>query len=492
MNAGEQIFDCTLSSLSGLCQELTAEGLPLALTEPLPDRFFLTILSQWNQKRPILLWLCECFARSLAIVTEDSSQLAIVTKAQFLIFSYAGILIQTPDLFPQSALVSAKGQMLFCDLLAKTETKFLSCAFVKGLVERWQAEGKDELQAVILEPIFHGAFDWMQQQRLGMGSELANCFKTLSLLLSFRESAVELFANSEIWLPQSPLALGRHLFGPLLSIGLEGAHSSSFAVSDEKPVVPLEGAFYFARSWFTQFHGSLTELFLGVARIDKGALISFIVQVLALNVDRVKMKYDAERVSSDWLILNLNAVMLRLCQPIVKAGTFEKIDPLFYTHAQHVADVMTSTKFNLSEAEFKELYNPSYSAGLSFSTLLFFLTVEFFRVGIVRMANNLMADLKEMMDIKNNVLPQLRSQLLSTAPGNPLRRMIEANIAKYKAKIDSTLSMKLKLDVFFQNESFLQEIWAFLALRMRWMLSLQRDQFITLPERFDCLTERFD
>jgi ubiquitin conjugation factor E4 B len=485
MNVGEQIFGCTLSSLPDLCEELTAEGVPLIVTESLLDRFFLSILSQWDQKRPILLWLCECFSRSISLDTQDieEKQREILKKAQFLIFSYSGMLIQTPDLFPQSEPVLAKGHLLFCDLLAKTGNKFLSLSFVQGLVKRWQAEGKEELHDVILEPIFHGAHQWMQEQQLIMGSELSGCFKMLNLLFSFRELTVECMENSALWLPQSPLALGRCIFGPLLEIGLDAKGSSSpFAISNEKPVVPLEGAFYFARSFFTQFHSTLGELFLTVARIHKEALITFMVRVLTLNGDRVKMNYERERVSSDWLLLNLNAVMLRLCQPIIKAGAFEKIDPLFYTHTTHIHDVLTSTKFHLSEAEFKEIYDPSNSSGLSFSNLLFFLTSEFFRVAIVRMANNMMADIKEMMEIKNNSLPHFRNLLLQGPNDIFHRRRIEALIAQNNAKIDATLSMKLKMDVFFGNESFVQEIWSFLAFRMKWMLSLQRDQFITLPE----------
>ena len=362
------------------------------------DRFVIALLSCYSLKKPIFLFLIECFNRAVKETDENLKE-----KVLFLIFSYAGLVLQNAEMFPQSAEVLQKGDMLFCDILYKTKDKHITKSFMDGLLNRWEG---DDVESVLIEPIFSGLLSLCRTLQISdIDFNQQNIYSLFELLLSYN-NLFALYLESSLFLPNctskqfelsNPLAMLCTIF-----ITNPKTIESYFAIKNEKPAVNLENSVFTFRSLFYSHHSFLFKFFNSLVRINRNKVIEFFSRILYVGKDFVKLHYDKESVCSDGLVFNLNVVLLKLCEPFLQNETkLGLITFDFYRFEAHlIPDSLTSTKLNATEQEFVNSRDSLLStkggnvnSSVNFISQAFFLCIEFFRIAIVRVMNELFDEL---------------------------------------------------------------------------------------------------
>lgn len=150
-----------------------------------------------------------------------------------------------------------------------------------------------------------------------------------------------------------------------------------------------------------------------------------------INRNRGKMRFDHKQVSSDGFMVNLNFVMLKMCEPIIKKNMLNKLDPRYFLirKSQQYTTWEDSTRLSCDANELKEYTDALYNHGdkdmecksneevppnvsFGFTTEIFCLTLESLHLGFSCVYNEVMR------------LQQHISRMQREARANPMAAMM--------------------------------------------------------------------
>lgn len=418
------------------------------------------------------------------------------SSAQHLLLSYAGLVLGNPEMFPQSKEALSKGNTLFVDILLKTGNRFITAEFVDALVHRWQ---DDDIQDVLLDPIFSGLTKVLIGQQLRAESKFDSVFELFSTLISFR-SLFSAFINSSSWIPQE-LKANEFEFHNALSLIARvwllnepklAIVKKYIQVENERVVNNLQDAHSTLRAMTGPFQDDLFKLIYSLVKLNREQVIRYFFHVLFIAAGYSKLHYEPDSVCSDGLCFNLNTVLLRLCEPFLdNASKIDLISPNFYfifSKALHSA--LTSTKLGCTEAEFAEHIATLSQKPANFVTESFYICGEFLHIGIVRMMNQLTEEAQQAEKIKTTVIPRLTQQLDSLPAGNPMRHFHELHLKQFKGKIDDFVVHLVSMGTFFSDQQFARLLYSYFSFRMKWFMKLTVEELRYLPEY--CLKDLLD
>jgi ubiquitin conjugation factor E4 B len=256
-----------------------------------------------------------------------------------------------------------------------------------------------------------------------------------------------------------------------------------FAKPDERSKGDVEANQEGLRGSLVQLQDELFKVYNAIIRASPESredLLDFIGTVVNRNVKRSGMRVDPKTVASDGFMVNLQAILLRLFEPVldVTYSKLDRIDVGYYTRSKRV-DVTEETKIKATQTEYND-YRAEVEAGGSATTSktsspfisdLFFLLNAYQHVGMNKTISNRERASKNIHEIRKD-LRRLEAERPSWGSGTPQALQGEAAIQRFKSDIDVLRSSVAAYDTQLLSREFIQRNIQFLCFSMTWLIRL--------------------
>eukprot|EP00051_Salpingoeca_urceolata_P010209 m.124540 g.124540 ORF g.124540 m.124540 type:complete len:1410 (+) comp16622_c0_seq4:1871-6100(+) len=325
-------------------------------------------------------------------ISQKSRLYPVSDAAMEIITNYTVTCLQVPEMYSDGTDVH---DFIF-DKLVKQEFPpdllqriFARCGDDKGMVK--------ELLGPVLERLSQAA---RKACVIEDAWPLISLFDQLSRFPAFCALVLE----HEEWVPEESVSTGRQfecdtLVAPLLRASSlpETADVSriGYPVFEGEHLFPADGQQRAARTTLrTQLNlirTNLHEAFRNLLRVKdhRDDVLRFFCTALLLNQRRAQLRARRERLATDGFMLNLSALLLRLCRPFIKFDkpNFDKIDPMFLCNRKEKLDTSQETRLSCGGDEveqWREAHKSYFDERPpNFVTHAFFYTLHSLHVGLI-------------------------------------------------------------------------------------------------------------
>ncbi|KAI9594512.1 ubiquitin elongating factor core-domain-containing protein [Syncephalis fuscata] len=379
-------------------------------------------------------------------------RLQVIEKLRQLIVSYAGIILQMPDMFPQTGNMESLGPGMLVPRLIN-EDDMLSDEFLSDLFKRFESDGLDEL---------HTLSNWNPKGLPARTIEVATLLGPFFRLSIFSTDVPD---------------LGNAYF----------KHAYSQPGSD------FMGSVNSLRGVIQHYRYTLVELTNQLVRVNADSrqdTLRYLANVVEANHKRARMQVDPRTVSSDGFMTNLNFVLIALCEPFmdIKYTKINRIDTDYYRKPGALLNIDEETKINASKEETDAYFDVTLdgSSEPNFISHSFYLTAAYMHYGLRRCFAVYEKIIRSMSDL-NQQIEQIKDQSATASDAN----------------MDQMAAHKYTLDAALLDPSVLQRQLRYTSLMMTWLVRLVDPQHAyphesiklplpdTAPEAFRMLPEYF-
>ncbi|PJF16742.1 hypothetical protein PSACC_03438 [Paramicrosporidium saccamoebae] len=446
-------------------------------------------LSSWTPKEGLVVeYLIGCFNR----IERSGQNDRLATELKYLLVSYMGLVSTMPTMFSQPAMAEEYGARILVPMLTGIDRsgELLSPKLLGELVGRFSDDG--EQMADLFEPVLLGIVASMQKE--GLLGRFISGMDALYILLQHAEVR-KLLVASDSWKANcDALNLGGYtILGGVLSVGVDPIELGpllELLPNRETLYVPqVESAFYSMRTALNLHFGKTHQLLYSLIKSgERESVLDWLGWLAARNNDRLKMHVDPKTVTPDRVLANCYAVLLKFCEPFLSPSSpkISMIDGDYYCRSSRI-NVSEATKNHATNDEYKEYIQQADTTNYApnFVTECFFLTVQYFRLGPIRMMNEYMDLLRNLREAQQALDSFERSQAEGST--NPMNNLAIKNA---KAQIQKMKDSKLALDVYLLDPTLMENGFSFVTFIVRWMLTLLPDELTsTPPVKFAMLPE---
>lgn len=545
--------------LQGLAQELHTEERPLLFGKDTIDRAIMARLLDAPEQYPQwpLHYLIGCYGRATAEIRQISSlrdkdaanRLQVdLQYCKELIASNAGLLLTMADsLFPQPDQAVSQGPLQLLEGLTSSDSS-LPAGFLEDLVSRIEPDDLPDLAVRLMTGINQKL---LKTSPLGEWSGLLQAI----LRLTSMKPITRALTQSPAWLGAVPgLSLradeGRQvlltLLGPAFALAVlpdpqwtnvtrpePSVGQQCFSDVQNRRQSDVTASQHSLRLTMSSIVDSLHNISMNFLRNQdtREAMLKWIGICLEWNSkERSKMKMDYAHAAPDSFFINLDAVLLKMCEPFLEplsGKAWGKVDAGYVTNSTRIS-FQEETKLNM-EAEEEKTYlqqrrasqegassSASGSAGATgscpgsagaagngpsyhFICECFFLTAKGLHLGLSKA-------ITESAEVARELPHYIRGQqeievAIQGSSGMELH-MLRAQATKVKAHVELLHERKLCFDTVLQEPSVLRNAIAFYRLLATWLMRMAfppltqgQMPFVPLPDptpvQFRCLPEYF-
>ncbi|KAF9919148.1 hypothetical protein BX616_000836 [Lobosporangium transversale] len=482
--------------LSNLARELAEANEPLVISQGSLDRVLVDrmsvdpndesnahLLDRGQLRYPLFDYLLDCWKRleTVKIQTSRSKLPANVIEervqslntSKSLLVSYAGIVLQMPDMFPQVQSSTPLGATQLVErLFADQDTASgIPTEFLRDVAARFQGDGLEDLVQQLVAGI--GA----RARAATILTDWRTPFRALLTLIEIPAIASTL-PSIAIWNP--PNATARQIeivsaLGPFFKI-------SGFC-SDEPSVAELfgsglkrnkadsNGAFTSIRGTVRGIQSSLFQIVNSLIRSgpeSKGKMLDYFYSILNKNERRAQMQVDRATVSGDGFIYNISEVLMQFCDPFLDSGhtKIDKISHEFFKGKSKI-DITKETRICASKEMTDSYASGTSTSAINFISDIFFLTLGFHHIGLSKMYidyKRFMKDFYEIRDQYDRLKEQETSGQLSVENGLLIKR--------YEIQLEKMITFRLSLESQIMDPIILAHSFQFYNLVMAWLLRM--------------------
>ncbi|KAF9327784.1 hypothetical protein BGZ91_001308 [Linnemannia elongata] len=395
-----------------------------------------------------------------ANVIEERVQSLNASKG--LLVSYAGLVIQMPDMFPQIQNGTNLGaQQLIDRLLADPDsTSGVPIEFLKDIADRFKDDGLE----AITQPLVAGL-----AARARTATILTDWRTPLRALLTLVDVPAMAASIPQVatWNPANATARQVEIvsaLGPFLKTSGFCADDPSvaelFGTGLKRNKSDASGAFASIRGAVRGLHTSLFQGVNGIVRSGaepRERMLAYFYSVLRKNERRSQMQVDRA------------TILMRFCDPFMDSS-HSKVDRISQTffRGHSKIDISKVTRI-CAPKEVIDGYAGSEAppGSINFISDIFFLTLGFHHIGVSRMYvdyKRFMKDFYEMRDQYDRLKEQETSGQLSAENGLLIKR--------YEAQLDKMITFRLSLESQILDPIILGHSFQFYNLVMVWLLRL--------------------
>ncbi|KAF8541369.1 ubiquitin elongating factor core-domain-containing protein [Trichophaea hybrida] len=203
----------------------------------------------------------------------------------------------------------------------------------------------------------------------------------------------------------------------------------------------------------------------------RSRVLEFFAKAINANKKRVAINVDHTTVASDGFMINMTAVLSRLCEPFMDAS-FSKIDRIDvnYFRRNPKLDIGDETKLNADDQSSKEFYSQTVEGTNSFITEIFFLTAAayYYGLGATESEHELIS--KDIPELERHLerIEEDRQKYI----GTPALIILDRNIAKIKGRLDGAIAHRYALEVVLFDTTVQAAALLFMRYQMVWLLRL--------------------
>ncbi|KAG0210185.1 hypothetical protein BGX33_005091 [Mortierella sp. NVP41] len=487
-----------IDSINPNPEELRNENEPLTINQASLDRVLVDrlsvdpndnanadLLDRGQLRLPLADYLLDCWRRLELIRSQTArskvlpanvveERVQTLTVAKGLLVSYAGLVLQMPDMFPQIQNGTNLGaQQLIRRLLADPDTSSgVPIDFLKDIADRFKDDGLD----AIIQPVVAGL-----AARARTATILTDWRTPLRALLTLIDVPAIAASITQVatWNPANATARQLEVvsaLGPFLKTSGFCADDPSvaelFGTGLKRNKSDASGAFASIRGAVRGLHTSLFQGVNGIVRSGaepREKMLAYFYSVLCKNERRAQMQVDRATVSGDGLIYNMTEILMRFCDPFMDSS-HSKVDRISQTffRGQSKIDISKVTRICASKEVVDGYASSQAPAGsTNFISEIFFLTLGFHHIGVSRMYvdyKRFMKDFYEMRDQYDRLKEQETAGQLSAENGLLIQR--------YEAQLDKMITFRLSLESQILDPIILGHSFQFYNLVMVWLLRL--------------------
>ncbi|KAF9533152.1 ubiquitin elongating factor core-domain-containing protein [Crepidotus variabilis] len=442
---------------------------------------YLPVLVSLPPKQTIFEYLVGCWkrlnaARSAAIKKgytplDTQNALERIEKIRHLVISYAGYILQEPEMFPQpngralgppeliTPLLSLSA--LSAPLLGSTSATPNTLTpsdieqFMQDLARRFAPD--NELDG-ILEPVvtglcFHESL--FRPEGLGGGdTSWRGVISGLEVLVGIKSIAA-MITRMDRWNPKETSAVRferEALLGPLCRLGVfpmewPGIGLSYFSEPDKRSRDDVESSFASLRGTLKSLQSSLFQIFNTLVRAgpeSREAVLDFFARVISLNAKRAGMQVDQATVASDSFMFNIQTVLYRFAEPFIDANytKMDRIDRLYFAQSTRI-DLKEETRIKATSEEAQEWEDAHKDPSVpppNFISDIFYLTIAMTHYGYLKTISSYNDLNKHLEDIQRH-LDFINGD--GSWMGSPMQARTEAAINKLKSDMNKIRSSQL-------------------------------------------------
>ncbi|EPS43221.1 hypothetical protein H072_2789 [Dactylellina haptotyla CBS 200.50] len=421
-------------------------------------------------------FLRDCYKRIISIFQKprypklDSSyQTKFLTEIRRICVDFCGHALVEPDIFdtPPSGPFDLAG-----DLLKTIDGEpSISPELLEELAEAF--ESNPELKQVFLE-----AFGKMSTQlkTLELVDDYQIYTNALYRIVSIKPLGI-LFTLSPMFLPHGlrpPELEVDTLLGPYFRVSpLQGRVVEAYFPS---PKTQAPSALNLASSTLRismkTHQDQLSTIINYLVRASpeaRGRVLDFFALVLNSNSKRRALQVQENTVSSDGFLLNITAVLNKLCDPFMDA-TYSKVDKIDvrYFKQQPRVSIQEETKINSDQSNSDAFYEMVIDGKPNFNSEVFFLNVAAHHVGYIACVNNAVNLSHHLSDMEKNLerLEQERERFLNS----PQLVQLDNSLRLLKERLQKGYSYQAAIEGLLADESSQLQALSFMNYLTVWLL----------------------
>ncbi|KAL7273982.1 Ubiquitin conjugation factor E4 [Rhizina undulata] len=278
-----------------------------------------------------------------------------------------------------------------------------------------------------------------------------------------------------------------------------------FSDAHNKQQIALDNATKALRLSTQTLQEQLYQITMSLIRASPDArnkVLDYFAAVINANQKRGALQVDPTTVASDGFMLNITAVLNRLCEPFMDAS-FSKINKIDidYLRRDPRVDINEETKLNADEQYSKEFYSKKADGVNNFISDVFFLNVAAHHYGLGATETThegLANDIDEMEKHLERIQAE-RQRFVNT----PQIGLWDRNIERLKERVDQGIAYKYALEVLLFDGLSQSRTLLFIRYLVTWLLRVVSpthnypQKLISLPlpepalDQFNCLPEYF-
>ncbi|KAF8459134.1 ubiquitin elongating factor core-domain-containing protein [Terfezia claveryi] len=482
--------------LGRLQTELEAEGEPVRLTTGILDQAILSIVSSDYIKESPFDYLLSCwkraahFQRNMRPGTEgDEAKSTVLAEAKRMAMCYAEYCITMPDMFEN---VNAS---------VRLEDKFVIDSDEEGGIPQeflQELAGKAEEEPA-LEEAFQKAIEALSTKLSTM--EMCDVYKpylyALMRIVGIKSLAT-LLIKSSTFLPPDTEAQTMEtgtLLGPYFRLSPLQSRTTDLYFSGVKArtATALSDATLALRMTLQTTQDQLFHIINTLIRVSpetRSKVLDWFAKIVNLNTKRTALQVDPATVASDGFMLNVTAVLTRLCEPFMDTS-YSKIGKVEveYLRRNSRLNIVLETKLNADEHASETYYSTKLDGVSNFISEVFFLTVaaHHYGLGATEVLHDDLA--KRLQELENHVeqLQHDRDRWVNT----PQIARYDQNLGRLRDRIEKGHSYRYALDVVLYDATSQSRTLLFMRYLTTWILRLvspnksypQNPLSLPLPDR---------
>ncbi|KAI0346029.1 hypothetical protein BDW22DRAFT_1353692 [Trametopsis cervina] len=473
------------------------------------DLEYLPVLASLPPQLTVFEYLVGCWKRNVAARSaldkkaypplEKEHAVSVLEKTRDLIISYTGLTLQEPEMFPQPTGKPLGPPELVAPLisLSSLSAPLLSVAsssqsvlypsdvepFLKDLARRFEPDNEIDgiLGPVVRELCFHESL-FRPEGLAGGDAHWRGIIGGLEALISVK-SIAKMIARHEDFDPSTAQAHTIEvvsLLGPLLRLGVFQREWPSIAAAyfmkpKDRPATDMQSAQASLRGTLKNLQSSMFKIFDALVRAgpdSQEAVLQYFAHVISLNVKRAGTHVEPETVATDSFMVNLQAIMLRLCEPFMDANysKIDRIDPLYYARSNRI-DLKEETRINATSSEAEE-WREQQQAQVQgqppkFLSEIFYLTLAMNHYGLQKTISALDELSREHSEITRH-LEQLQGD--GSWQGTPLQARVEQAINAAKVEQEKLEASQLALQTQLAEPELVFRGISFVNFVSTWLL----------------------
>ncbi|WMV17371.1 hypothetical protein MTR67_010756 [Solanum verrucosum] len=371
--------------------EILSEGKELRLSRDLMERVLIDRLSgNFVSAEPPFQYLVNCYRRAheegkkIASMKDKNvrSEMELVVKqVKRLAVSYCRIHLGNPDMFPNWDMAPANVSLLLPLLFSEVSSSVDVFGGSSGSGGVSSPPGfLDELLKDAdfdsMDPILKQLYEDLRGTVLKV-SALGNFQQPLRALLFLVKYPVgaKCLVNHPWWIPNSVYMNGRviemtSILGPFFHVSALPDHTifksqpdvgqQCFSESATRRPADLLSSFTTIKTVMNNLYDGLAEVLMSLLKNStiRENVLGYLAAVINKNSSRAQLQVDPLSCASSGMFVNLNAVMLRLCEPFLDANLTkrDKIDPQ-YVFSSTRLELRGLTALHASSEEVSEWIN---------------------------------------------------------------------------------------------------------------------------------------
>ncbi|KLO08673.1 hypothetical protein SCHPADRAFT_908469 [Schizopora paradoxa] len=476
------------------------------------DLDYLPVLASLPQSQTVFEYLVGCWKRQNNVrlslgkknyAPQDLQHIiSVLDKLRDLTISYAGLVLQEPDMFTQpegkvvgpeelvSSLLSLSS--LTGPLSSNSSASFLGASevpqFLSDIVQRFEPD--DELDGVLGPVVRLLVWNKSLARQDGIAGADAGWRSVVSGLeaLVNNKAIAAMIPRLPEWNPEiaTPATFEFiSLMGPLMRLGVYERDwpyiAKTFFLETEaerKSAANIESSYASLRGTMKSLQSALFRIFDRILRASPQSrefVLQYFSRVISLNIRRAGMQVDFNTVASDSFMTNVLAVLLRFAEPFMDAtySKLDRVDPLYLAKSSRV-EVKDETRIKADGEEVSTWMKEVQAAGgpsPTFISDIFYLTSAVNHYGLNRTLQTYEELHKHLDDLKRH-LEFMTESLNSLTPTNSLYARTQHAIKQTNDEIAKIHSEQFAFQTQLLDPEFIFRQIGFTNFVEAWLLRM--------------------